>query len=297
MFYSKKKTQFLNIQSDTSFDYDISIVIPVHNNWEITQKCIEDLYKNSSSKFEIIIVDNNSSDGTQIQLQNLYEQGKLKFIRNDFDNTYSKANNQGANIASGKYLVFLNNDVSVWKNWDRAIISSFEANNEIGIQGARLLYPQGFIQHSGIVFRQLPNGLKVHYHIYLGKQWNSPCVSKSREFQCVTGALLAIRRDLFEKIGGFDEIYVFGHEDLDWCISTRARNYKVWYNAECIAFHYESMTKKIKGLKNFELKLNDPNSIDYKNYVYFHRKWGDFVEVDDYKYYLEDGEVNPFARK
>lgn len=275
----------------------LSIVIPVHNNWNYTEKCIEELYKNSTSAFEVIVVDNKSSDETPLRISSFVENNQVKYIRNEFEASYAKANNQGAKKASGEYLVFLNNDVFVWKDWDKHIIEAFENDGKIAVQGARLLYPQGFIQHAGIVFRQLPNNLKLHYHIYLGKPWNSSCVSKSREFQCVTGALLAIRRNVFEQIGGFDENYVFGHEDLDLCIAARAKGYKVWYNAECIAYHFESMTKKIKGLEQFELRLNNPNSADFKNYVYFHRKWGDLVKVDDYKYYNEDGEVNPFERK
>ncbi|MCX7909244.1 MAG: glycosyltransferase family 2 protein [Ignavibacteria bacterium] len=270
--------------------------MPVHNNWNFTQKCLEELIKNTSTKIEIIVIDNNSFDATKEELPKVADKSNIRFIRNEIENTYAKSNNQGAKIAQGSYLIFINNDVFVWKDWDRKLLSVFNEQREIAIQGARLLYPQNLIQHCGIVFRQLDKGIKHHYHIYLGKPWNSLCVSKSREYQCVTGALLAIRREVFEQIGGFDENYVFGHEDLDLCISARKLGYKVWYNADCVAYHFESMTKKLKGLEKFELKLSDPNSIDFKNYVYFHSKWGDFIEVDDYKYYLEDGEINPFLR-
>lgn len=268
----------------------------MHNNWRVTQKCIVELQKNSSTKFEIIIVDNKSTDETYYELQRLSEQNTLRFLRNEIETTYAKANNQGANLSLAPILVFLNNDVFVWENWDKNILKTFEENPKVAVQGARLLYPQGLIQHCGIVFRMLPNGMKHHYHIYLGKPWNSPSVSKSREFQCVTGALLAIRKEVFEQVGGFDENYIFGHEDLDLCIAVRKIGYQVWYNSDVIAYHLESMTKKLKGLETFELKLGNPNSIDFKNYVYFHRKWGDFVQVDDYIYYNEDGEVNPFIR-
>lgn len=262
----------------------------------MTQKCIEEIHKNSKTRLELIIIDNKSTDDTPNELRKLSENNSIRFIRNENETTYAKANNQGANLSSAKILLFLNNDVFVWKNWDENILKVFKQNPRIAIQGARLLYPQMLIQHCGIVFRKLPNGLKHHYHIYLGKNWDCPSVSKSREFQCVTGAFLAIRKEVFERVGGFDENYVFGHEDLDLCIAARKIGFKVWYNSEVIAYHLESMTKKQKGLENFELKLGDPNSVDFKNYLYFHQKWGDFIEVDDYKYYEEDGEVNPFAK-
>ncbi|MFN3307154.1 MAG: hypothetical protein ACK42Z_08225 [Candidatus Kapaibacteriota bacterium] len=69
----------------------------------------------------------------------------------------------------------------------------------------------------------------------------------------------------------------------------------MWYNAKITAIHLESMTKKLKGLDYFALKFSDPNSLDFRNYVYFHTKWGDFIEIDDFKYYQEDNEYNPFV--
>ncbi len=274
----------------------ISIIIPTHNKWEISLFCLQKI--SSSMKhlnYEIIIVDNHSTDETVNNLKLMERFGFVRAIYNTPERTYAEANNQGAKIARGEFLVFMNNDVLLFDDWSEKLVETFERYPEIGIQGAKLLYPNHLIQHSGIVFRRLKNGMKHHYHIYLGRQETEDCVSKSREMQAVTGAFLAVRRKLFELVGGFDEFYNFGHEDLDICIAVRKLGYKVWYNAEIKAIHLESATKKIKGLEKFALKFNDPNNNDYKNYIYFHRKWGDFVEVDDYKYYQEDNEFNPFV--
>lgn len=274
----------------------ISIIIPTHNRWEITFQCLKHIFQSMKTlNYEIIFVDNNSTDATISNLKKLESFSLVRTIYNKSERTYSEANNQGARIARGKYFVFLNNDVFLPENWSEVLIETFEKNPEIGIQGAKLLYPNGLVQHAGIAYRKLRNGLKLHYHIYLSKPGTAPCVSKSREVQAVTGAFLAIRRELFERIGGFDENYKFGHEDIDLCIAARKAGFKVWYNAEITATHLESMTKKIKGLDYFALKFNDPNSIDFQNYVYFHRKWGDFIDIDDYKYYQEDNEFNPFV--
>lgn len=276
----------------------ISIIIPTHNNWDVTFQCIRKIFHTVHTfNYEIIIVDNNSVDSTVPMLKRLERIGLLKAIYNKIEKNYSESNNQGARIARGKYLVFLNNDVFLDNNWSEALLETFENNPKIGIQGAKLLYPNGLVQHAGIVFRRLKNGMKLHYHIYLCKPSNELCVSKSREVQAVTGAFLAIRRELFEAIGGFDETYQFGHEDIDLCIAVRRAGYKVWFNAKILAVHLESMTKKLKGLDYYALKFNDPNSIDLKNYLYFHKKWGDFIEVDDYRFYQEDNEYNPFIDK
>ncbi len=274
----------------------LSIIIPTHNKWEVTNRCLQKIFETIRNlNFEIIIVDNNSTDVTLRNLEVMENSGLVRVIRNNPEKTYAESNNQGAKVARGKYLVFMNNDILPFENWSEKIIEIFENHPEVGIQGAKLVYPNGLIQHSGIVFRKLRNGQKHHYHIYLGKQGDDICVSKSREMQAVTGAFLAIRRELFELVQGFDEYYHFGHEDLDICLAVRKLGYKVWYNSEVCAIHLESATKKLKGLEKFALKLNDPNSIDYKNYIYFHRKWGDFVQIDDNKYYQEDKEFNPFT--
>lgn len=288
--FDQKMTEFRSTQPT------ISIIIPTHNNWQFSFTCLQKIFNSMKElNYEIIVVDNNSTDGTVRNLRFMEEVGFIRVIYNNPERTYAQANNEGAKIARGAFLVFINNDVLLFENWSEKLVEIFEQHPEIGIQGAKLLYPNRLVQHSGIVFRRLRNGMKQHYHIYLGKQEEEACVSKSREFQAVTGAFLAIRRELFERIGGFDEFYNFGHEDLDLCIAVRKLGYKVWYNSEVKAIHLESATKKIKGLEKFALKFNDPNNNDYKNYIYFHRKWGDFVEVDDYKYYQEDNEFNPFV--
>lgn len=288
--YEKKVSEFRNTWPI------ISIIIPTHNKWEVSYSCLQKVFSSMKKlNYEVIIVDNHSTDVTVNNLKLMEQLGLVRAIYNNPERTYAEANNQGAKIARGKFLVFMNNDVLPFENWSEKLIEVFEQHPEVGIQGAKLLYPNRLVQHSGIVFRRLRNGMKHHYHIYLGKQEKENCVSKSREMQAVTGAFLAIRRELFELVGGFDEFYNFGHEDLDICIAVRKLGYKVWYNAEVGAIHLESATKKIKGLEKFALKLNDPSNNDYKNYTYFHRKWGDFIEIDDYRYYQEDNEFNPFA--
>lgn len=274
----------------------ISLIIQTHNNWLITKLCIQSIFSTMRNlNYEIIFVDNDSSDETRKNLRFFESLGLIKVIYNTPEKTYAEANNQGAKIARGEYLVFMNNDVFVLDNWSENLIETFRKFPEIGIQGAKLIYQNKLIQHSGIVFKSLKDGLKYHYHIYLGKPEAEKCVSKSREMQAVTGSFLAIRRELFEQIGGFDEFYQFGFEDLDICMAVRRLGFKVWYNAEVKAIHLESATKKLKGLEKFVLDFTDPNNLQYKNHDYFYKKWGNFVQDDDYKYYQEDNEQYPFA--
>jgi glycosyltransferase involved in cell wall biosynthesis/GT2 family glycosyltransferase len=285
-------------KAEKKYQYDLSIVTIAHNNLDYTKQCIDEIYSHKCShKYEIIVVNNGSTDSTN---NYLVEQKKnhtnFTFITNSENNNYSKANNQGAALAKGKYLVFLNNDTKPFEGWIDNLVETFEVDSSVGIQGGKLLYPNNTIQHVGIVYGNINPKFKLHYHIYLGHPHDAPHVNKLREFQMVTGALLAIRSDLFTSAKGFDETYQFGHEDLDLCMAVRSSGYKVIYNPSVAAYHYESITKKELGLEKFALKLNDSKSMDYKNYHHFHNKWDRFLNVDADDYYEEDKVESPFER-
>lgn len=268
----------------------VSIIIPTLNNLDYTRQCVEAIRQTAGTvSCEIIIVDNGSTDGTRKYLAAEEAAGRIRALYNDKNETFSHANNQGAAIAQGEYLLFLNNDTKPLSGWLEALVQTFERDKSIALQGGKLLYPNNTIQHAGIVYGPVKPDTVLHYHIYLCIQSDAPCVNKAREFQMVTGAMLAIRRPVFDQLGGFDEHYVFGHEDLDLCLAVRKLGYKVWYNPHFTALHFESMTKKSEGIEKFELRLQDPNSVDAKNYRYFHAKWDNVLEIDANKYYAEDG--------
>lgn len=269
-------------------EIEFSVIIPVHSNPEYTIKCLTALNQTSFlHNIEIIIIDNNSDAQTKQILSTLGDFAKV--IVNEKNESYSHANNQGAAIAKGNYLVFMNNDVQSIPGWMEAIEDTFEKDETIGIQGAKLLYPTEKIQHAGIVWGPVSelNNMNLHYHIHLLEDGEDPKVNTSKEFQMVTGALLAIRRELFHEVGGFDEKYYFGHEDLDLCMKVRKAGYKVWYNHQASAYHYESMTKKDVGMEKFERFFKSEESYDKANHEYFLSKWADTIEVDADKHKSE----------
>ncbi len=283
-----EKQNELEAINNSNEQLDFSIIIPVHNNLEFTKQCIDSIEKqNSKSTYEIIIINNASTDDTADWLNKFI--GRFKVITNNENLSYSKINNQGAEFARGKYLLFLNNDTKVLPNFLDEIKNRFEENPDYGIQGCKLLYPNGMIQHAGIVYGFVNQNLKSHYHIYLTFDYNSPVVNLEREYQMVTGAALAVRKNLFDIIEGFDENYHFGHEDLDLCLKARSINYKVVYNPKAIAFHYESMTKKNRGIEQFERYFKNPTGFDSQNESYFQSKWANTLIMDADSYYEKDG--------
>src|SRR5690606_31744101 len=128
---------------------------------------------------EIIIIDNNSDAQTKKILNTLGDFAKV--IVNEKNESYSHANNQGAAIAKGKYLVFMNNDVQSIPGWMETIEDTFEKDESIGLQGAKLLYPNEQIQHAGIVWGPVSelNNMNLHYHIHLLEDGEDPKVNTS----------------------------------------------------------------------------------------------------------------------
>ena len=215
-----------------------SIIIPTYNNIEFTLKCVSSIFKNTSLfQIEIIIIDNASTDRTLSWAQQLHKQGIIRLVSNPDNMGFSHACNQGALIAKGQSLIFLNNDTEVLPGWLQGMQNCFKSDQNIGIIGGKLLYPDNTIQHAGIAFDRQ----KV-FHIYRHFHPAHPAVNKRREFQAVTGACLFVRRDLFITLGMFDEEFKNGFEDLDFCFRVRKNGLKVFYSPECSVIHHESKT-------------------------------------------------------
>jgi GT2 family glycosyltransferase/tetratricopeptide (TPR) repeat protein/SAM-dependent methyltransferase len=215
-----------------------SIIIPVWNKLELTAQCLTTLAAATTEpSYEVIVVDNASTDGTAEFLSSL--SGDIRIIRNQENLGFAKACNQGARAARGKYLVFLNNDTIPLKGWLRALVGEVDGCAEVGIVGSKLLYQDGTIQHAGVVIDRVG---RRPYHIYKGLPSESPSVNQRREYQAVTGACLLIRQPLFMELGGFDEGFRNSFEDVDLCLKVGERGYRVVYQPRSVVYHLESQT-------------------------------------------------------
>lgn len=249
----------------------VSIIIPIYNQKLYTQKCFESIFK-YGSKYgsEIIVVDNGSTDGSGGYLVGLG--GKVIIVHNEKNLGFAKACNQGAKLAKGEYLLFLNNDTVVTAGWLNVLVEELDANKNIGIVGPKLLYPNGTVQHAGVVFDEH----KWAHHIYKRESGDAPYVNKKRQFQCLTAACFLVRRNIFEAVGGFDEAYINGLEDVDFCFKVRELHFGILYCPESVIFHHESISE---GRFTY----------DGNNYELLISRWGGKIKIDYKDYITEDG--------
>jgi GT2 family glycosyltransferase/Flp pilus assembly protein TadD/predicted O-methyltransferase YrrM len=258
---------------DPSASTACSVIIPVWNCCELTRQCVDALATTTDDvSWELIVVDNHSTDNTASFLSTLG--GDVQIIRNQENLGFAKACNQGARAARGKYLVFLNNDTIPQPGWLSALVSEVDAHQEVGIVGSKLLYPDGTVQHAGVV-RDSQHLLP--YHIYNSFAGDHPAVNQRREFQIVTAACMLITRSLFEEVGGFDEGYVNGFEDADLCLNVRERGYLVVYQPRSVVVHLENQTPGRKANED-------------ANAARFLDRWGaQWWAADEHRHFQVDG--------
>jgi GT2 family glycosyltransferase len=224
----------------------VSIMVLMHNKVDMTQTCLERLADAVDGlDHEVILLDNASTE--DIRRLEEYERcfRKFTYFKSGENIPFSKVNNLGARQASGRWLLFLNNDVFVGRESIRQLLSPLSENPHIGVTGGKLLYPGDIsVQHAGI--GQMLWDHPSNYGVMA--RFDDPRVCRTSDRFALSGAMLCFPRDVFEMIGGFDERYIWGTEDIDICLKTRVGGYKVLYCPEAVGTHVESATIKITRL-------------------------------------------------
>jgi GT2 family glycosyltransferase/Flp pilus assembly protein TadD len=220
----------------------VSIVIPLFNEVGYTQKCLDAIKKYPpTSRYEIIVIDNGSTDGTAEFLKSLNDP-HMTVITNPVNLGFAKACNQGARAASHEYLLFLNNDTEPTPHWFRPLASVLDNDATVAAAGSKLVLPDGSLQHAGIIItddRSSGDPLLAS-HIYYGQPHDLPEANHLRTYQAITAACLLVRRSAFEDVGGFDEKYWNGYEDVDLCFKLREKKLKLVYQPASVVVHHES---------------------------------------------------------
>ncbi|HRO86546.1 MAG: glycosyltransferase [Chiayiivirga sp.] len=229
----------------------VSIVIPVYNHLDATLVCLRSLAQTTNATaHEIIVVDDCSSDETAAVLPVI---AGLRYQRNARNLGFIGACNAGAANARGDYVVFLNNDTAVQDGWLDALIDTFGEHRDVGLVGAKLVYPDGRLQEAGgIVFSD-------------GSGWNygrfddpaKPEYNFVREVDYCSGAAIALPTTLFRRFGGFDAHYAPAYyEDTDLAMKVRQAGLRVLYQPASVVVHFEGIssgTDTSSGTKRYQV--------------------------------------------
>jgi GT2 family glycosyltransferase len=213
----------------------VSVIIVNYNGKELLENCLESLFKVDYENFEVILVDNNSSDETIVFVTKNYP--SIKIIKLDSNKGFAEPNNIAANIAKGDYLLLLNNDTVVTCNFISEMIKIIENDKTIGICQSLLLKPDRTMDSSGDFIDKL------------GVVYNSKTkTDEIREISSARGASMLIHKEMFDKLGGFDETYFVSFEDVDLGWRTWILGYRVVLIPTSIVYHSAGTTiKKIRS--------------------------------------------------
>src|SRR5213593_147169 len=216
---------------------DVSILIPVFNQFHFTQACLVSIQEHlGAERFEVIVMDDCSTDATPETISQL---PGVIYLRNETNSGFIASCNRGAEKARGKYLVFLNNDTLVKAGWLKALLDTLAEQPGTGIVGAKLLYPDGRLQEAGGIIWQAASGW--NYGKFDDPQ--KPEYNYLREVDYCSAAALMIPKALFESVEGFDSRYAPAYyEDSDLSFKVRKAGYKVLYQPLSEVIHYEGVT-------------------------------------------------------
>ena len=224
-------------------DMQVSIIIPVYNLYEYTRDCLRSILANVDGEgFEVIVVDNGSTDDTPVQCPT--EGGRLfgdrfAYVRNHDNLGFAVACNRGAEKATGRFLFFLNNDTEILEDCLPGCMAVAESSDRVGAVVPHLEFPEvGRTQHAGVVF--CPNVETHHIHAYFPV--GNRAARRARTCQAVTGAALFIAKPLFEAVGRFDEAFSNGYEDVDLCARLLRNRYECRAIPAGRVLHYTSQT-------------------------------------------------------
>ena len=232
----------------------IAVVVPTRDNARDVEIMVASLRATAAeaSSLDIVILDNGGTDpGHRAILDRLAARGDIRRIAVDEPFNWSRLNNLGAAASDAPLLVFANDDMCMLTpGWDTRL-RSLLARAEVGAVGAKLLYPDGSLQHAGILFGWTPTPT---HHDGLHRPGDDPGPAGrwgvTRAVSAVTGAFLATRRDAFMAAGGFDAVSLpVGYGDVDYALRLRAAGLRILWTPHILLRHHESKTRGLDHLE------------------------------------------------
>jgi glycosyltransferase involved in cell wall biosynthesis len=256
----------------------VSIIIPTKNLGDTLDRCLISIFTQTNyPNFEIILIDNGSTEKRAIEVIDTWrekEPNRLKYFSLDTPFNYSMLNNCAVEKAQGKYLLFLNNDTEViTPDWIEGMVEQAQRPS-IGAVGTLLLFPDDTIQHAGVIGGIFYSCGHSHKRFKLGDTGYFNQLNTVNNYLAVTGACLMCRREVFDEIEGFDEIFAVNYNDIDLCFKMIAKGYHNIYIPHIMLYHYEAKTR------GYDLLNDSKKARFFCETKYFQTKWKSLIEHD-----------------
>jgi GT2 family glycosyltransferase len=232
---------------------DLSIIIVNYNVKEFLQNLLNSISKASSNiSREIIIVDNASDDGSVEMIREKFTSAQL--ISNKKNLGFGKANNQALEIAKGKYILLINPDTVVSEDTFEKLISFFKDNQDAGLAGCKILNPDGSLQLAcrrsfpgpWTSFCKVTGLSNLFPNSKIFARYNLTYLNENQTYEvdAISGSFMMMRKEVYDKVGGFDEEFFMYGEDLDLCYRIQKAGYKVFYFPDTQIIHYKGESTK-----------------------------------------------------
>jgi GT2 family glycosyltransferase len=237
----------------------VAVIIPTKGKVEMLFECVKSFYDNCNSDlFDVFIADTGSSLEEKKWINdNIVSLGNVNLIEYDYYN-FAKINNDVVkNHLSERheYLLFCNNDIKLLNDVVYGMLKIFKENPRCGTVGCRLHFEDNTIQHDGVIFQKIPNTKRINLtHASLGAYYSY--TQGVKEVMANTAALLMVRKNVFEKVGMFNENYKTCFEDVELNLNVRLHGFTNYYDGSLVAYHYESKTRG-KNEKNQKGEAED----------------------------------------
>lgn len=239
----------------------VSIIIPVYNQWDYTYACLASILKNSGEmSYEIIVVDDCSTDDTR-NIERFVK--NIRAIRNEENLGFLFNCNKAAKLASGKYIVLLNNDTLVQPGWLSWFMKTMEENPDVGLAGAKLVFSTGKLQEAGGIVYQ--DGSAMNY----GREDDpdQPQYNYFKDVDYCSGACICVRKDVWDRLDGFDPQFAPAYyEDTDLAMRIRSLGYRTVYQPKSIVIHFEGISHGTDITQGIKKKQDENQKIFYSKW-------------------------------
>jgi GT2 family glycosyltransferase len=224
----------------------VSVVIPTRDMPDLLGQCIQGLlHRTDYPNLEILVMDNNSSAiGTRLLFAQLSTDKRVRVLPFPGEFNWSAANNSGAQAANGTVLLFLNNDINVTDDGWLSEMVSHAIRPSVGVVGAKLYYKDDRLQHGGMVLDKNDNCLHLYRFADPGEPGYMAQLALTRDVSSVTGACMAVRKQVFVELGGFEAQHLkVTWSDVDFCLRARKHKYRVVWTPFAELQHLECATR------------------------------------------------------